>query len=58
MAIDSKTKINAILKTIIPISLCATTTKMAKTTEAAPLYPAQDTKSFCPLVDFKGLIKR
>ena len=29
---------------------------MAKTTEAAPLKPAQDTKSFCPLLDFKGLI--
>ena len=54
MAIDSKTTINAILKTIIPISLCATTTKMAKTTEAAPLKPAQDTKSFCPLLDFNN----
>ena len=54
---DNRTTIKAILNTTIPLSLFATTTNIANTTEAAPLKPAQETKSFCPLLDFIGLIK-
>ena len=54
---DNRTTIKATLNTTIPLSLFATTTSIANTTEAAPLKPAQETKSFCPLLDFIGLIK-